>query len=87
MSLFLLHYDDCSVMGLKISILLGFALMASAGGSYFYINMQKDQISQLQVELQTAGSGRHDCQSEHAVAGATRGSTTESSAYLRAFRG
>jgi chromosome segregation ATPase len=41
-------------MGLKLSILLGFALMASVGGSYFYINMQKAQIGQLQVELQTS---------------------------------
>ena len=41
-------------MGMKLSILLGFGLMASVGGSYFYINMQKAQISQLQVELQTA---------------------------------
>ena len=41
-------------MGLKLSILLGFALMVSVGGSYFYINMQKAQIKQLQVELQTA---------------------------------
>ena len=39
---------------MKLSILLGFALIASVGGSYFYINMQKAQISQLQVELQTA---------------------------------
>ena len=28
--------------------------MVSVGGSYFYINMQKAQIKQLQVELQTA---------------------------------
>ena len=31
-----------------------FLLIATAGGSYFYINMQKAQIKQLQVELQTA---------------------------------
>ena len=29
-------------------------MLATAGGSYFYINMQKAQISQLQVELQTS---------------------------------
>ena len=28
--------------------------MTTVGGSYFYINMQKAQIAQLQVELQTA---------------------------------
>ena len=41
-------------MGLKLSILLGFGVMASVGGSYFYINMQRAQIAQLEVELQTA---------------------------------
>lgn len=45
-------------MGLKLSILLGFALMASVGGSYFYINMQKAQLAQLQAELQTAVSNQ-----------------------------
>ena len=45
-------------MGLKLSILLGFALMASMGGSYFYINMQKAQLAQLQAELQTAVSNQ-----------------------------
>jgi preprotein translocase subunit SecD len=39
---------------MQISLVLGFLLIATAGGSYFYINMQKAQISQLQVELQTA---------------------------------
>jgi preprotein translocase subunit SecD len=39
---------------MKLSLLLGFALITTVGGSYFYINMQKAQISQLQVELQTA---------------------------------
>ena len=39
---------------MKLSLLLGFLLITTAGGSYFYINMQKAQISQLQVELQTA---------------------------------
>jgi len=39
---------------MKLSILLGFLLIATVGGSYFYINMQKAQIKQLQVELQTA---------------------------------
>ena len=33
---------------------MGFLLVTTVGGSYFYINMQKAQISQLQVELQTA---------------------------------
>ena len=33
---------------------MGFLLVAAVGGSYFYINMQKAQIDQLQVELQTA---------------------------------
>ena len=39
---------------MKLSILLGVLLIATVGGSYFYINMQKAQIKQLQVELQTA---------------------------------
>ena len=39
---------------MKLSLLLGFALITTVGGSYFYINMQKAQISQLQVELQTS---------------------------------
>ena len=39
---------------MKLSILLGFLLISAVGGSYFYINMQKAQIKQLQVELQTA---------------------------------
>jgi preprotein translocase subunit SecD len=39
---------------MQLSIIMGFLLIATAGGSYFYINMQKAQISQLQVELQTA---------------------------------
>ena len=39
---------------MQISLVLGFLLIVTAGGSYFYINMQKAQISQLQVELQTA---------------------------------
>ena len=39
---------------MKLNILLGFLLIATAGGSYFYINMQKAQIKQFQVELQTA---------------------------------
>ena len=39
---------------MKLSLLLGFLLLSTAGGSYFYINMQKAQISQLQVELQTS---------------------------------
>ena len=39
---------------MKLSILLGFLFITTVGGSYFYINMQKAQIKQLQVELQTA---------------------------------
>jgi len=39
---------------MKLSIIMGFLLVAAVGGSYFYINMQKAQIDQLQVELQTA---------------------------------
>ena len=39
---------------MNLSILLGFFLIATAGGSYFYINMQKAQLAQLQIELQTA---------------------------------
>ena len=39
---------------MKLSILLGFLLITTVGGSYFYINMQKAHIKQLQVELQTA---------------------------------
>lgn len=39
---------------MNLSLLLGILLLATAGGSYFYINMQKAQISQLQVELQTS---------------------------------
>ena len=33
---------------------MGALLLVSITGSYFYINMQKAQIAQLQVELQTA---------------------------------
>ena len=39
---------------MKLSIIMGFLLVTAVGGSYFYINMQKAQIAQLQVELQTA---------------------------------
>ena len=39
---------------MKLSLLLGFLLVASVSGSYFYINMQKAQLAQLQVELQTS---------------------------------
>jgi len=42
------------LLPMNLSIILGFLLLATAGGSYFYINMQKAQISQLRVELQTA---------------------------------
>jgi DNA repair exonuclease SbcCD ATPase subunit len=43
---------------MKLSLLLGFLLVASVSGSYFYINMQKAQLAQLQVELQTAVSNQ-----------------------------
>ena len=39
---------------MKLSLLLGLALIIIAGGSYFYINMQNAQIERLQVEVQTA---------------------------------
>ena len=39
---------------MQLSIIMGFLLIATAGGSYFYINMQRAQLAQLQVELQTA---------------------------------
>ena len=39
---------------MKLSMIMGFLLVTTVGGSYFYINMQKAQIAQLQVELQTA---------------------------------
>ena len=39
---------------MRLSILLGVSLAASVAGSYFYINMQRAQLAQLQVELQTA---------------------------------
>jgi len=39
-------------VGLNLTLVV--LLVAASVGSYFYINMQKAQISQLQVELQTA---------------------------------
>jgi len=39
-------------MGLNLT--LAVLLVAAIGAGYFYINMQKAQIAQLQVELQTA---------------------------------
>ena len=39
-------------MGLNITLVV--LLVAAFAGSYFYINMQKAQIAQLQIELQTA---------------------------------
>ena len=39
---------------MQLSIIMGFLLIATAGGSYFYINMQRSEIEKLQVELQTA---------------------------------
>tara|TARA_R110000737_G_scaffold60240_1_gene86996 strand:+ start:925 stop:1395 length:471 start_codon:yes stop_codon:yes gene_type:complete len=41
-------------MGLKLSLVMGILLLATVGGSYTYINMQKAQLAQLQVELQTS---------------------------------
>lgn len=41
-------------MGLKLSILLGVLLIATASGSYLYTEMLKAQLAQLQVELQTS---------------------------------
>ena len=43
---------------MKLSLLLGFLLVVSVSGSYFYINMQKAQLAQLQAELQTAVSNQ-----------------------------
>jgi preprotein translocase subunit SecD len=39
-------------MGLNITLVV--LLVAASAGSYFYINMQKAEIRQLQVELQAA---------------------------------
>tara|TARA_R100000306_G_C4351043_1_gene130155 strand:+ start:567 stop:986 length:420 start_codon:yes stop_codon:yes gene_type:complete len=39
---------------MNISLVLGGLLLVVVGGAYFYINMQKAQIAQLQVEVQTA---------------------------------
>lgn len=39
---------------MKLNLILAFLLIATAGASYLYINMQKAQLAQLQVELQTA---------------------------------
>ena len=41
-------------MGLQLSIVMGILLLATAGGSYAYLNVQKSRIAQLQVELQTS---------------------------------
>ena len=43
---------------MQLSIIMGFLLVATAGGSYFYINMQRAQLAQLQVELRTAVSNQ-----------------------------
>ena len=43
---------------MNISVILGFLLITTAGGAYFYINMQKAQIGQLEVELQTSVSNQ-----------------------------
>ena len=39
---------------MKYSLILGGLLLATIGAAYAYINMQKAQLAQLQVELQTA---------------------------------
>ena len=39
---------------MKLSLILGILLLATLGAAYTYINMQKAQLAQLQVELQTA---------------------------------
>ena len=39
---------------MKLSLILGVLLLATVGAAYAYINMQKAQLAQLQVELQTA---------------------------------
>ena len=39
---------------MKYSLILGVLLLATIGAAYAYINMQKAQLAQLQVELQTA---------------------------------
>tara|TARA_R110000824_G_scaffold11724_2_gene51355 strand:+ start:353 stop:778 length:426 start_codon:yes stop_codon:yes gene_type:complete len=43
---------------MQLSLVLGFFLMASVSGSYFYINMQRAQLAQLEVELQTSISNQ-----------------------------
>ena len=43
---------------MQLSIVMGFLLMASVSGSYFYINMQRAQLAQLEVELQTSISNQ-----------------------------
>ena len=43
---------------MNISVILGFLLITTAGGAYFYINMQKAQLGQLEVELQTSVSNQ-----------------------------
>ena len=39
---------------MKLNLILGILLLATLGAAYTYINMQKAQLAQLQVELQTA---------------------------------
>ena len=39
---------------MSVSLLFGVLLLATAGGSYSYISMQKAQISQFKAELHTA---------------------------------
>ena len=43
---------------MQLSIVMRFLLMAVVGGSYMYINMQRAQIAQLEVELQTSISNQ-----------------------------
>ena len=44
---------------MQISLVLGFLLIATVSGSYFYINMQKAQLAQLQNQLRNTFA-RHD---------------------------
>ena len=43
---------------MQLSIVMGFFLVVVVGGSYMYINMQRAQIAQLEVELQTSISNQ-----------------------------
>ena len=43
---------------MQLSIVMGFFLVVVVGGSYMYINMERAQIAQLEVELQTSISNQ-----------------------------